>query len=78
MTTTPIILITMKASKKIVGWDAVRRVSDRLMEIERRVITIEVSPVLSLSEEHQQEVQRLLNEKKLLRIAQNALIEMLS
>lgn len=67
----------MKASKKIVAWDAVRQLANRLSEIEKRIIVIEVSPVLSMSEEHQQEVQRLLNEKKLLRMAQDALMIML-
>jgi major membrane immunogen (membrane-anchored lipoprotein) len=67
----------MKASKRIVAWDAVRQLSDRLMEIEKRIMVVEVSPVLSMSEEHRQEVQRLLNEKKLLRVAQDALMAML-
>lgn len=67
----------MKASKKIVAWDAVRQLANRLSEIEKRIMVIEVSPVLSMSEEHQQEVQRLLNEKKLLRMAQDALMIML-
>lgn len=67
----------MKANKKIVAWDAVRQLADRLSEIEKRIMVIEVSPVLSMSEEHQQEVQRLLNEKKLLRMAQDALMVML-
>lgn len=67
----------MKANKKIVAWDAVRQLADRLSEIEKRIMVIEVSPVLSISEEHQQEVQRLLNEKKLLRMAQDALMVML-
>lgn len=67
----------MKAKKKIVAWDAVRQLANRLAEIEKRIMVIEVSPVLSMSEEHQQEVQRLLNEKKLLRMAQDALMVML-
>lgn len=67
----------MKANKKIVAWDAVRQLADRLSEIEKRIMVIEVSPILSMSEEHQQEVQRLQNEKKLLRMAQDALMVML-
>ena len=67
----------MKANKKIVAWDAVRQLADRLSEIEKRIMVIEVSPVLSMSEEHQQEVRRLLNEKELLRMAQDALMVML-
>lgn len=67
----------MKANKRIVAWDAVRQVSDRLSEIEKRIMVIEVSPVLSISDEHQQEVKRLLNEKKVLRVAQDALMVML-
>ena len=67
----------MKASKKIVAWDAVCQLADRLMEIEKRIIVIEMSPKSSVSEEHKQEVQRLLNEKKLLRVAQDALMDML-
>lgn len=67
----------MKANKRIVAWDAVYQLSNRLMEIEKRIMVIEVSPILSVSEEHQQEVQRLLNEKKLLRVAQDALMVIL-
>lgn len=67
----------MKANKKEVAFDAVRQLADRLYEIEKRIMVIEMSQILSVSEEHQQEVQRLLNEKKLLRMAQDALLVML-
>lgn len=67
----------MKSKKKVIGWDAVRRVSDRLAEIERRLMEIEASPVLSLSEKHQREVQWLKTERGALRIAQDALLVLL-
>ena len=67
----------MKSKKKVIGWDAVRQVSDRLAEIERRLIEVETSPVLSLSETHLKEVQWLKSERAILRVAQGSLLVLL-
>lgn len=67
----------MKASKRVIGWDAVRQISNRLNEIERRIIVIEASKNLSLSGDHRREVWGLSNERKLLRLAQSALMTLL-